>query len=424
MGPERRKLMIETVRNISKEFKKFRHAIASDGEVTKDFLAFPSERFDLNNKLLRGFFVRAISDYVDLLATEEKIRLKRYKDKHLYDTKLPFVAEMVLCLQYYDNQIFDKKFGVVTDKKIRNNILFHNLLERELFSYIRREFRRIPEVEMCAKRVLDLTDMGQYVEGKYNTHDHFEKVVFLHTKHLNKLPKVSKSVDVYVKSCCFGKILKDLTSLVPQPYKNFVHLYLLRISLTAASLFVQFADLVISLKKYNGANQQKIRDYAFLLGIISQLVNDVGDFVPSSFGEKTLAKRPADCFSDLKNGNITLPLVIYLLSLEGKFYIEEFDRITEKVEKHYKNLSIQQEPKGDLLIPKILVEKQLISLEMEHQVLSEIRPFLLQYAIPIGKVWATYARNLIRSDIPAGALLIEVLELAESNRYYIDIEDF
>ena len=43
--------------------------------------------------------------------------------------------------------------------------------------------------------------------------------------------------------------------------------------------------------------------------MIGQMLNDIADYVPASYGQKSAAKKVEDAYSDLRNGNFTLPFL-------------------------------------------------------------------------------------------------------------------
>ena len=80
-------------------------------------------------------------------------------------------------------------------------------------------------------------------------------------------------------------------------------------------------------------------NYAYFVGILLQLINDCVDFVPSEYNPDNVANKLEDCFCDIKNKNITLPLIHLLAAEEVKG-----KRLTEKLlNKDIKSLIKKQE---------------------------------------------------------------------------------
>ncbi len=413
MSPEREKQMNRMVRSLSKCLKQLRSLAGHSSELDALVFDLPLQR--TKTKLVRSFFVWGIGSYIDEVSKTEGCKIWEPEDKNLFTEKLPFIAEMILCLQYADNQIFDKKKGVTTDIKTRNNILSHNLLERALFEYIRKNLSDATLVEEFTKTTLNLADVGQYIEGTYNSFEYYDGIMPRHKKGENKLPSFSE-IRPFLDLIDFEVFVKDFKSVFPQPYKNFVHLYMLRIALTSSALFVQFSDLVMKLKRYNGEHKKNVLLYAFMLGVVFQLVNDINDFVPSAYEKRTLAKNASDCFSDIKNKNITLPILIHLLNNDA---YQQLD--LTKLNNFVKIKPPFLESTIDIAQFRILnlLEKGFnISPEEEKDLLLEISPVLLQYSMPIAQKWAEESTAFLDTENIPGQLLTELLEIAYDNQYY------
>ncbi len=421
MHPKREKQMNEMKRKLSQCLKQLRNLTSITSELRDVIFQLPLER--KNTMLTRAFFVWEISEYIDELSIKEGLATNKSEDPKLFSDKIPFVAEMILCLQYVDNQIFDRKKGVTTAVKIRNNIIAHNLLERTLFEYIHNYIpNEADQVDKATRRALDLTDIGQYIEGKYNSLEYFDGIEQRYSKGKSTLPRFPEISD-YLNLINFDVFVQKFKGFFPKKYQNFVHLYLLRASLTSSALFVIFGDLIMRLKGYNGAHQEKIKQYAFLFGMALQATNDVNDFVPSSFEKSTVAKNASDCFSDIKNKNITLPIMIHLLYLDNKIELKWM----EAYSKGYKYMEGERKRRPNRkkrLILKLLVEGHGLKTKDESRITLEIAPLLLHYIIPIGQKWANMAKDCLDLDTHSGPLLADLTEISEDNKYYKYIYSF
>jgi|GEM_PF-1919312 len=422
MSPERDKQMTEIMRSLRRALKHLCVRIDCGKEIESLIFDLPKRRS--NTKLLRAYFVQKISLYINELARNENKKLRKSPNSAFYAVQIPFIAEIILCLQYSDNQIFDKKFNIVTGEKIRNNILSHNLLERILNDYV----DKLPLSKTIRKHVrksLDLTDIGQFIEGKYNLYDYFKNCNERHTQRVNKLPTFSKEVNDYLASTCFYQVASVLKRITPRAYQNFVHLYLLRISLTSSALFVEFSKMILDLKGYKGKNSQKIIDYAYLLGLVLQIVNDINDHIPAHHGYSTVAKESSDGFSDIKNGNITLPIALYLLNIKKELNYDALQNLIGKNLLENEDLYyLGDKSQGKIFdIALVLNDNSKIEVHEEESVLLEIAPILKHYAMPIVRILAKQARNNLDLQFPAGMYLDELLEVAETNKYYRIIED-
>lgn len=225
--------------------------------------------------------------------------------------KIPFLLEGVLSVQYHHNNIFDGKRGTNDRLSIRHDVLSGNLLERTLYNYIKKYLHPNDSIWICVEQILSLTDIGQFLETRYNTYKQFC------SKSL-KLPRdLGKLYQSYNRKQCFQTIFKQLKQGIPEGKHTFLWLYLKRVSLTSAALFVKSTELICGLTGLDPKTQENLLDYAYYIGMLLQIVNDCIDCVPSQYNPDNKAGKAEDCWCDLKNSYITLPL-IHFLSTSGK----------------------------------------------------------------------------------------------------------
>lgn len=264
-------------------------------------------RSRLSDTPLRAYFAQKIF----IIARDRLGRNKRHYRSHnekLFTVKVPFVFELVITIQYLHNQILDKKNGVDTLEKASHNLLVANFLKDSLYEYIEAEFPKnlAPALTKTVRNAFKMVDIGQIIEKKYNTYENFQLADLMETYHLSDT--IESTIDFSGIKPFTEQLYKDL----PRSYWEFTDLYLKRIYLTCAALFTSCTDFICSNLGVAKEDKKQLLQFATAYGMMRQIINDNADFVPSVFGLATLSKTAEDAFSDLKNRNITLPLIYHL----------------------------------------------------------------------------------------------------------------
>jgi len=290
--PQRQEEMLETRRNILKEYSFFKRNYLHNVEMLFKFSLL--EKKIRRGLPLRGYFSRKIFEYI-CHSNNHNIKT----DNHIFLNKLPFVVESVMTIQYYHNQILDGKAGVNSKDSISQNLLLSNLLKERLYSYIKDCFGIYTDtVETQVKKMFEWVDIGQLIELKFNKYkDYLQK----------KLPKTTLHNEYTIPETTINTLMAFIAC--PSEKKAFIKWYLQRIYLTSAGLFKLTAELISKILNVKDLN---IVQYSIYYGMMLQIVNDNSDFIPSKYNHKTVGKEECDSFSDLKNKNITLPIFIHL----------------------------------------------------------------------------------------------------------------
>lgn len=282
---------------------------------------FPLLDARVNTPGIRSYFVQTFFQYIREQAKKEHTALGYYEE-HWFDTHLPYIAENIISIQYYENVILDGKGGLLKrtpqnmegeyDRvKLQDRLIGSHYVKDRLYDYIddcifdKDDYARISMTQKAVRRMFKYVDLGQLVQAQYGTFEYF----------LQASPAnfhIQPDVDAFIPKDiidAFGKVI--LKEGMPVQYKTFTEGYLHRIALTSAALFVIMADLIMDILDYHGKERENCRKFAFLHGMIGQIVNDINDFTPSEAGLSTACKNPQDAFSDLLNNNVTLPLIFY-----------------------------------------------------------------------------------------------------------------
>lgn len=313
MIPERKQKMDDMRQRLSRELKLLTKKL--DLNPYMNGAIFPLLKERMNTIGVRSFFVHALSEYVREQANAEKIALKQYPaDTKLFHTQLPFLAEGIIAVQYYENQVLDGKGGLFANgaydmEKVHRNVIGGHFIKDFLYRYIAEEI--FPDD--CAAyrltmqkvhRIFQLVDLGQAFQDKWGT---FESL-----REEKKIISISFDADRIIDK----KIIdKNWTAIRRQglhkDLESFTRNYLRRISLTSGALFMLMAELVMDLLDYHGKERDNIMQFSMQLGITGQMVNDINDLVPAKCDQFTVSKIPIDAFADIRNNNVTLPLLFF-----------------------------------------------------------------------------------------------------------------
>lgn len=270
------------------------------------FFTLLSNRFSQPGKpVLRGYFVTLMGRYLEA-ECGQSIPFPKY----VLQKVLPFVSEVLMVVMYYDNQILDRKAGVATHDRIYDNLTISKILLSELRKYVKKRIYK-PSLRDKVINVIDdvyeIVNIGQKTEQNCNRYENWLNGWMPPFQYLN-IPfdehVISQTVEIINRQDRF-----DLGS----DKQAFLDMYVRRIYLTNAYLFVNFSNLISEftpdLSEQIKCNVHRFAGYT---GIAFQIINDVIDFVPAEYNKGSQAKTCDDAFSDLKNQNITLPLIFHL----------------------------------------------------------------------------------------------------------------
>lgn len=348
--------------------------------------------FGLMNKRLgsptvRSYFAVKMYEYIVDLAKEEGIHLKK-KDRELYVKKFPFVIEGLMTILYHFNQIWDNKNDLDSIKSLDVHI-GGNILRSSLHKYI---YENIDEEHRCdvmfqvIEYGIHYVDIGQYIDKFGNNYDSFKQKKSGKNKIQNKEAVLDQEIEAFIDLEPVNHIIDEILRELPQK-KDFIELYFKRLYLISSSLFKIVALFLMNSLGYYGKQREAIIKFSECYGLMMQVVNDTADFVPE---RGTVSKQLNDAFSDLKNYNITLPLIFHL-----------------------------SHPRKHCIIDQFLETGAIDLLNHKDEVLSEIvESSALLKAMKVGRDIADQAKKYVLEEIPSGSYLLDMLEIAFNNRYY------
>jgi geranylgeranyl pyrophosphate synthase len=309
MNKDRKIIMEETREIMEIELKKIQDFLGLHPKFSKVIFELPEKQ--IQKLSIRGSFVRMIYDYIIEQMKEEYICFDGVNNE-IFSAKLPLIHELIICIQYYENQILDGKGGVIKDKKMDIDKVKLNLLSSHYLKDVVYQYSIIPNnseqtllIHEAIRKMFQFVDIGQLMEHHWSSLQNFHNG-------LPSIPTTNKEIDIFFDINLIDELWEDIKSAgIDSSKEVFVRFYLHRVYLTSAAMFVIGAELVMDLLNYNGTERSNILRLAGHYGMMCQFVNDNNDFLPAEFGQQTLAKNAEDAFSDIKNDNITLPMFFF-----------------------------------------------------------------------------------------------------------------
>lgn len=280
----------------------------------------------LNKKLnhkkgssVRIFFARKLYEYF----LHEGASLS-HLDEKVFTINIPFILEVVIIIQYLQNQIYDSKGGIYHLDQIQENIIVADRLKDLIVLYIDEAIEADCESKnLIRKRVLQIfshVNDGQWLESKFNTFETYQNIEQLISEGrlVNQLPQ-RKQENVQEDLLTYRSVIETMVEYATPEKELFVDLYLYRIYLTNTALFTLGAELIGELMQVPDEKRDQVRKFTTAYGLALQITNDNKDFIYKVLGlegdvdgHSTIAKKKYDTMSDLKNKNITLPLIFHL----------------------------------------------------------------------------------------------------------------
>jgi len=340
----------------------------------------------IEKKPLRAYFLQKVGDYV--MANEE-MTFDAKRQKLL--TKLGFIIELIMVIQYLHNQILDGKAGVTSKEKIAQNLVAGNILRELLFDYITTEIGKFDnntatKTAECVARIFMYVDIGQMMEINYGHYNAYKKNVF---PEIDTNSQLNQFIDEHI--VCVQTVVDEIKAAIPEK-KQFIDLYFRRIFLTNVSLFVFSTQLICDLLNSSSKKQNELLKFATTYSVALQIVNDVADIIPENKNQDTVGKEKDDAFSDLKNQNITLPFIYHLQ--------KGYNRL---IESYLKN-------------PQ---DKAYIIKDFQEQLNQELVDSLsIDNCVAMGKKIAKEAKKHLDENNPTTFLFWNMSQIADWNYYY------
>jgi hypothetical protein len=393
IDPERKKQMNKVRKNISSEFSDYLKSLNFNADTEQYFFAFLKKR--INSICVRSYFVFAVSEYIQEQMMQYNIVFPKKHTSKLFDTQLPLISAWIIGIQYLENQVLDGKGGVVQQEefnraRVNQNLIASHYLKDTLYGYI--EDKVFPDhpkeqqlLRSAVRRIFQYVDLAQYWDKTNSSFQHFSNPTILATH-------IQPDADAIIQEMLYTRddkgillmdwLLEKVQELgVKNDKKPFFEAYFKRICLENGALFVLMARMVADVLEYNGSARKQVELFAIRYALMSQVVNDNVDSLPSKYGQSTVAKIPKDVSRDLKNDNTSFSLAVY------------FAHHPEKTREDLINRS-------------------------EQDLFEELRSTVTEFTYPFGTLLAEYAKTYLVKNNQIYKTLSDMANYAYSRRYY------
>lgn len=356
-------------------------------------VVFELPRRKFNEIDVRSSFSAAVYEYITARAEEEKCELRGERSEELFYTQLPFIAEMVITIQYLENHILDGKDGVKPARGlqwnlIKDKLLASHFLKDMLYGYVRekvfpKSLRKRDILEACMRRMFQVTEEGQWAERHWSNLQNVQHGI-------SHMPEWSAEVEALVDYDLIEQLFQCCRKYGLLPAReSFARFYLKRIFCTNAAFFSLLAECVMDIAGFKGRRweqeRKNIKRFASGYGMIGQMLNDIADYVPASCGQTSVAKTVEDAYSDLRNGNFTLPFL---------FAVRDFEDV------------------------KAMLARDLYDDKVQQQFLKWVKPGCWYEAIRVLRVSSEKMKQLIcDGEFPPYNQLRDFLDVVYSRRY-------
>ena len=273
-------------------------------------------------------------------------------------------VELELASMYYTNRVFDEKGG----KKILsqpNNQFIAAMVTRDLASQAltkacsKCSYQTFVKIKGIFDEINKIFYMGQFLEVSWNLYTN-KKIKF--------------------------------------EWNNLLELYYRRNYAVNNSYFEKIALMGAILGGGTKKQTDALASFGKHYGMMLEIVNDMGDFVPPKYNKGTAEKLPQDAYSDIKHGKLTLP-TIYCLFNGGK---------------NEKKLVIEA------LTNKNIEQKKLIGITK-----MLVNNGSMGFCKKTAKDYAKKAKHSLKIfDASKRAPLSEMCIMGRTNRYYKALEKF
>lgn len=187
--------------------------------------------------------------------------------------------EFINISSYQANSVFDNKLNVIT-KPQKDSQFIASMVTRELASKVASELKKDFDEHIVNEIYVSLSKCNEYIYLA----QHYDLNV-LNVKNYETYVDEQLFQDEYIKRCFYGSGIFN----------------------------GQCAYVGGLLAKANPGQLEALREFGENFGTALQMVNDIGDFIPSGT-DKLINRSFQDQYSDFKNGRLTLPLY-HLLKL-------------------------------------------------------------------------------------------------------------
>lgn len=365
-----------------------------------------------NRKSLRIFFAREIAQYI--MRKEKEYCPIEAKD--LFEKKIPFILEVIIVIQYIQNQIYDGKGQVIRSNsdKIRENVILADKLKDILYSYIDSiegiSLSKKLLISSYVRKIFSMVCDGQWLEKEYINHFKKQKDIGKSSRFneynscLNTHGFMPEEIANHLKT--YKRIISGIKKNFDSDKSELIDIYFYRIFLTNSALFIYGVELICKLLKASDKLTKKLNKFVCGYSLALQITNDNSDFIYKILDKEgclsyLVAKEQKDAMSDLKNQNATLPILLHLQYISGK----------EKKSWVWSIMNSQVDKQEFKMYP-VLILKELIESKA------------LQSSIKASRKITKRSIEYLDTTILEGKLLEDMAGIGNWNKFYYSAEKF
>ena len=370
--------------------------------------AYSEKLFEwLENRLssisVRAYFMRKVYEYYIAGNHISEGKIKDFSSQ-LFTVHLPFIWELIIIIQYFQNQIFDGKGGVYSQHAIRENIIAADKLKDLLFVYLEEFVPMDVALKSCVRKYINKifthVNDGQAYEAIFNSYTSFKDNAEFDQKQCKAI--LSGEVLHYLEA--YDSILEDAKEHLLPEKQSYLDRYFYRIFLTNSTLFVLGAELIGILLGVPQLEVDKVCNFAAGYSLSLQIVNDNSDYIYKVLGkngEACIGKHKEDVLCDLRNKVVTLPLVLHL----GSPHLVGIPDLLKKV------LSSLESNTEIQVFPGLILAEFM-------------RTRAIDESIHIGRLIAQHSIHYLDKSNFRFKLLADMASIAKWNKFYYSHEKF
>lgn len=333
-----------------------------------------------------------------------------------------------MTIMYHENHIRDQKFGITRkewwnlyDKKnIKQKLKFERdafmrrafSQNKGLFSLIKITNRFLHDVHDLIGMLLDkkLTTINSFINNEFNL-----DIINKHIKSLDSyipfLEEIEGITDIdqqnefslfdpkeFLKPLELSIGNKKISHIFQK--RPYLELYTCRCFLLNIIPYYCYSKLIIRLQN-SEVDMSEIVNFGQYFGFMQQVVNDVSDYVPVSENFVTACKFAEDTYSDMRERNVTLPMMYYFLNTANQIILKGS---SDFIWAQYKDILPPELLKSDFIQKKVL--KKLIS----SKALSNAMSFSTHIT--------ESGKNLLDKENVFTEFLNDMLKSSKGNKYY------
>ena len=361
-------------------------------DLDEDFLLYKRTHWQEDREnppcSIRAYFIAKLYQYIN--GTESFCQA--INEPELF--RLVTLSEYIITQFYLENHINDRKYRIWEPKRRAKNVEEQLYLKTLIPQFIQREFP-IHQCNWIQKKIDQL--FYYYRNGIFIDQCGLD---FLHFKFkIGPSHYLDPSIVHYINSSFFLNIaiesmgLRNSTSIINESYYR---LYIARCFLINGVFFQCFAEILEFL--FPSEKNGELITFARIFGMVQQIVNDNFDYIPLSAASATSCKLQEDTFSDARRRLITLPILCYFDLIGGN---------NSWVLEYYKAA-----PSHPTQLHDEELQWEMLSELVERKALSRAMSVTARIANLVKKTTTLDSTN------PATPFLIDMIEIASSNKFY------